>query len=122
MRTITDHRLTGLNEAISIVAMDERGHGGANHHYNLTLDHGDGTAHGYEIKFQKGPIKEAGVNGLSGEALLAVEIDRLRGFQSGPFACDDNARALLCCEMALYWLQKRTRERVARGVEGALVK
>jgi len=98
--------------------MDEPGVGGACHHYNITVKHGDGTCHGYEIKFQKGSVKEAGFNGLSNEALLAIVIDRLRGFQCGKFACEDNDVALRYCGHALYRLQKRTRERLARGVEG----
>ena len=39
----------------------------------------------FEIRFQNGPIAEAGVNGLTHEALLAVLEDRLVGFQSGPY-------------------------------------
>lgn len=52
------------------------------------------------------------------EALLAVVIDRLRGFQSGPYGCRENAVALTKIEEATMWLQKRTRDRMARGVEG----
>src|SRR4030095_3387233 len=70
------------------------------------------------ICFQNGPIQEAGVNGISQEALLAIVIDRLRSFQAGPYACRENALALTYIENGLMWLQKRTRERAARGVEG----
>lgn len=70
------------------------------------------------IRFQAGPIKEAGVNGVTGEALIAIQIDRLRSFQAGPYACRENAIALTHLETAQMWLQKRTRERQARGVEG----
>lgn len=70
------------------------------------------------VKFQNGPIKEHGVNGLSQEALLAVLIDRLEGFQSGQFKCRDNEVALTHIESAALWLHKRTLERVARNVEG----
>ncbi|MCK9587740.1 MAG: hypothetical protein M0Q93_00070 [Terrimicrobiaceae bacterium] len=70
------------------------------------------------IQFQNGPIQEAGVNGISGEALMAIQIDRLRSFQAGLYACRENALALTALEESLMWLQKRTRDRFARGVEG----
>lgn len=111
---LTDHKVNGLNDAITITADDAPGSGGANHLYSIALD-GFKTL---RISFQNGPIKEAGFNGISNEALLAVVIDRMRGFQSGPFACRDNDQALAKLEEGLAWLLKRTRERMARGVEG----
>ena len=72
------------------------------------------------VNFQNGPIKEIGVNGVTHEALLAIVIDRLRSFQAGPYSCRDNAIALTNLEDALMRLQRRTRERIARGVEGTL--
>lgn len=124
MRTITDHKLNGLNDALEITVTDEPGQGGANHVYEIEWGNNDGldpTGHAQRktiISFQNGPIKEASVNGISGEALLAIVIDRLRSFQSGPFACRDNAVALTKLEESLMWLQKRTRDRLSRGVEG----
>lgn len=70
------------------------------------------------ISFQNGPIRENGVNGLSQEALLAVLIDRLEGFQSGQFKCHDNQLALDNLQYARLVLHKRTLDRMARGVEG----
>lgn len=70
------------------------------------------------ISFQNGPIKENGVNGVSQEALIAVLIDRLEGFQSGQFKCHDNQVALDALQTARLWLHKRTMDRLARGVEG----
>lgn len=124
MRTITDHKLNGLNDALEITVLDEPGQGGANHVYEIewgNSDGGDRTGHSQRkvvISFQNGPIKEAGVNGISGEALLAIVIDRLRSFQSGPFACNENMHALVSATECLNWLQKRTRDRIAAGVEG----
>ena len=123
MRTLTDHKLNGLNDALSISVLDEPGSGGANHQYLIYLDESvrndpkDGTVH-VMVKFQNGPIQEAGVNGVSGEALIAIVIDRLRSFQAGPYKCRKNACALTHFEEGLMWLQKRTRDRLARGVEG----
>jgi len=132
VRELTSHKVNGLNEAIDISVMDEPGPGNACHVYSLSaidpkLYEPDGTLdiektadqrHGCTIKFQNGPIAEAGVNGISNEALLAVVEDRLQGFQSGPYACRENAVALTKLQESMMWLQKRTRDRVARGVEG----
>ena len=126
MRTLTDHKLNGLNEAITISVLDEPGQGGACHVYSMTLDSTadaglstmDPDIGAQRISFQNGPIKEAGINGVSQEALLAILIDRLRSFQAGPYACRENAIALTHFEEAMMWLQKRTRDRLARGVEG----
>ncbi len=96
--------------------MDEPGQGGANHHYDIESD-GSLTVLA-AIRFQNGPIKEFGINGITQEALLAIVIDRLRSFQAGPYACEDNQRALEHAHQALKFLQKRTLARIARGVEG----
>lgn len=99
--------------------LDEAGAGGANHVYQVRGYHSkevDETA--VVIRFQNGPINEAGVNGLTQEVLLAIVADRLRSFQSGPFACRENALALTKIEEAQHWLQQRTIARMRRGVEG----
>lgn len=120
-RELTDHKVNGLNEALQIEVLDQPGQGGACHDYLITLNAGTtapGATNCWRINFQNGPIKEAGYNGISQEALLAIVIDRLRSFQAGQYACKENQVALLDCENALMWLQKRTRDRMARGVEG----
>jgi hypothetical protein len=125
VRHLTNHVVNGLNEQIEICVNDLPGPGNACHDYTIYLREGLGTpqiaddAKCYtEIKFQNGPIKEVGVNGISQEALLAILIDRLRGFQSGEYACKENGEALMCLEEALVTLQQRTLQRMARGVEG----
>lgn len=128
MRTLTDHIVSGdQSHQLRIEVLDEPGSGGANHFYqidgydalqNPSRD-GDEIPRTYTtILFQNGAIKEAGVNGLSHEALLAILIDRLRSFMAGPFPSQDTADALAHCEAALTSLQKRTLARIARGVEG----
>lgn len=130
MRSLTDHIANPANTELKIDVTDEPGQGGANHRYEVTgfdteKNPSRVDAQGYAsrytrelILFQNGPIKEVGVNGITQEVLLAIVIDRLRGFQSGEFRCRENAIALTHCEDALLWLQKRTRDRLARGVEG----
>jgi hypothetical protein len=71
------------------------------------------------INFQKGPLlATVHPNGCQNEDLIAVVIDRLKFFQQGDFACRENAIALTKLEEALMWLEKRTADRVTRGVEG----
>jgi hypothetical protein len=127
MRKLTDHKLNGLNESLEINVLDEPGHGGACHRYHIDgpiqkVGQIQAPAFRTDIRFQNGPVLEAGVNGISQEALLAVVIDRLRSFQAGPYACRENALALTKCEEALMWLQKRTQDRLRRGVEGTTAK
>jgi len=121
MRELTSHKVNGLNEALTVNALDEPGQGNACHEYEIVLDEGQHVSDPHQcqyIVFQNGPIKETGVNGISNEALLAVVEDRLNGFQSGEFACRDNAIALTKIQEAMMWLHRRTRDRVVRGVEG----
>lgn len=120
MREITTHKVNGCNDAITVTVRDEPGSGGACHHYRMAVAGGDPTAPGVcqEIFFQNGPIKEAGGNGITHEALLAILIDRLQGFQSGPYACQANQAALDAILVAQGALKGRTQERLARGVEG----
>jgi len=114
MRTLTDHIVSGDQAVqLKIHVTDEPGAGGANHKYEIGDDQELCT-----ISFQNGPIKETGVNGVTQEALLAIVIDRLRSFQAGPYACDDNQTALDHCLGALIALQQRTIARIKRGVEG----
>lgn len=124
MRKLTDHIVEGdsVNHQLTIEVMDEPGAGGANHRYEITGFRSSGETLKnlglVEVNFQNGPIREHGVNGLTQEALIAICIDRLRSFQMGPFACEDNGHALDHLQDALHYLQKRTRARIARGVEG----
>lgn len=124
MRTITDHKVNGLNEALEIHA-GVRGSGNASHHYTIFIPDSvplkPGVTVHTDLPFQNGPIASPeDFNGLTNEALVAVVIDRFRGFQEGPFKCRENAIALTHLEEALMWMQKRTRDRMARGVEGTL--
>lgn len=126
MRTINDHKVNPANDLIEIKVTDEPGAGGANHVYEVWLPDtvvdgpGEGHAHGPHavIRFQNGPINEAGLNGLTQEVLLSIVADRLRSFQAGKFACRENALALTKVEEAQHWLHSRTLSRMQRGVEG----
>lgn len=115
MRLLTTH----LTQNVKIHAVDEPGQGGACHQYRVTYaDYAGTTGGSRDVDFQNGPLKEAGANGMPDEALYAILIDRLQGFQKGQYSCRENAIALTHLETALMWAQKRTHEREARGVEG----
>ena len=130
MRILHDHQVAGAATTLTITVTDQPGSGGAHHRYEITgLDTGtnpsstDGS--GYQtswsrqvILFQNGPVPTNGVNGVTIETLLAIDADRLRCFQAGPFASADNAEALMHIEAALECLHRRTRNRIAREVEG----
>lgn len=70
-----------------------------------------------ELRFQLGPVKEAGINGCQNEQILSVIVHRL-GVLNKAFPCRENAIAIAHIETALLWLEKRTADRLARGVEG----
>lgn len=117
MRRIFDHVVTPADGQIALYAVDEPGPGAANHAY--TIEIGDNATAGSPLLFQNGPIGEVGLNGISNEVLLAIVIDRLRGFQRGPFNCRENALALTKLEEGMHWMHSRTLERMRRGVEGS---
>jgi hypothetical protein len=99
-----------------VFSNDEVGPGNAYHDYVIQAV--NSTQSLGSIKFQKGPIKESGVNGCHNEDLIAIVIDRLQCFQSSPYSCRENALALTKLEEALHWLNSRTSDRKKRGVEG----
>lgn len=123
-RRILDHKCGVLNEALELEAQDEPGNGNANHVYDIGVpdkSKPDGLRH-HTLRFQNGGCKEVGqINGISNEVLIAVVIDRMRGFQRGPFRCRENLLALTLLEGSLHWLQQRNKKRAAAGVEGVSV-
>jgi len=107
-----------LNESI-VIATDDPDQSGAAHNYDLSIK---GTKVGL-IQFQKGPRNEEGSTpGVTEAAVLAILIDRLRGFQAGPYACRENAIQLTKLEETLMWTKERAHARAKRGVLGKNVK
>lgn len=119
-RELTGHKVNPANDKLTVTAIDGPGPGGASHLYRIEgYTHvGAPAVSAVHLEFQNGPIAEVGVNGITHEALLEVLIDRLTGFESGPFANSYNATALEHLELARDALHARTKERTARGVEG----
>lgn len=121
-KEITDHKISKLNrEHITVRSIDEIDTDGAHHVYEIIAATPETIVSRTIVAFQKGGLAEAGINGITDQALLAVVIDRLRGFQSGPFPSRENALAITKLEEALLWMSKRYADRAARGVEGMRV-
>jgi hypothetical protein len=119
MKTLDTHKTNECNEAISITVDEPNAeYGNASHEYEIEWPDKEGHQNFLFVRFQRGPIKEVGVNGVTNEALLAIIIDRLEGFQLGGFACPENDKALGFARLTLDALKERTQKRLARGVEG----
>lgn len=105
----------------TVFAIDEIGNGGANHEYEIvpTVEAANYTKPMTSIQFQNGPRKDhSSVSGVLDVDLLEIVRDRLKGFQSGPFACRENACALTHIEEALMWMNRRVEDRIERCVLG----
>lgn len=60
-------------------------------------------------------------DGTTNEEVLEVLIDRLQYLQD-KFPCKENACAITHLQEAQNWLERRTRDRLKRGVEGKQIK
>ena len=109
-----------------IFATDEAGKGGANHEYmieGVITESPIRKTFGKSIKFQNGARKDPNaIHGILDTDLLEIVRDRLKGFQSGEFATDDNAKALEHIEIALMYMNKRVMDRYERNVLGTYQK
>ena len=103
-RELHEHKINPANDLIQITADEPNPkNGNASHVYFLSYPAPPGSNAPPDapegapamvrtvISFQDGPINEVGVNGITNEALIVLVIDRLRGFQSSPFSCRENA-------------------------------
>lgn len=83
MRIITDHKVNGLNEAITVTAGEEIVAGGPCYMYRYGFGTPEGATLPFrytskEIIFHRCDNTNDGLNGVTDEALLAILIDRLR--------------------------------------------
>ena len=109
-RELTGHKgINLLNDSLRVTVED-------NAYYIVPTV---GNAAGLLIDFHTGPMEDGDYpKGISNEVLLVILGDRLAQFQKGRLACRETAIALTKLQEAAMWLQKRTRDRQARGVEG----
>ena len=119
MRTIDEHYDGhGLNESIEI-RTDDPDQSGAAHNYEAWINNTRVAA----VQFQKGPRNvEGSTSGMTEAAVLVVLIDRLRGFQAGPYSCRENAIQLTKLEEVLHWTKAHADARARRGVLGHNIK
>lgn len=129
------NRIQKFENLNDVFALDEPGPGGAHHLYEVVkLNTGriceeDGTFRTrpenmlLTVQMQEGPRKDPNsTHGVLDTDLLEIVRDRLAAFQSGPFACRENACALTHIEEALLWMNKRVEDRMTRGVLGTYEK
>lgn len=137
-RFLNSHIVNPANDRLCITVLDEPGPGGANHLYMISgfdtstnpakLIADDITGGNMDLPvahmdavpliFQNGAIGDVGVNGITHEALLAILIDRLESYQTGPYKSNYNADALYHLQAAMHVLHRQTRDRMAQGIEG----
>jgi len=79
---------------------------------NLTEDKGM-----ISFKIQDGPVREVGVNGCQVDTIIEAAKIMIEGLNVN-YPCRENAVAITKLEEALMWLNKRTKDRESRGVEG----
>ncbi len=116
MRVIRTHKSHEGDRQPILYAMGNAGVGGAEQNYRISYSAMTGTGAAYEVEAALDFVS-LDHEGVTNEALLAVVIDRLEGFQAGPFNCQENADALVAAQAALQALHGRTLARIARGVE-----
>lgn len=95
----------------------------AGHTYELS-NFENKDSQGQTLQFiHKEPIAEGETemktisDGTTNEEVLEALIDRMN-FLQGKFPCRENAIVITNLETALLWLEKRTNDRLKRGVEG----
>lgn len=113
MKLSTIQKRENLN---TVFVTDEKGNGGAHHHYLIDLQDGNKQI---PIDFQDGARKlTTSTHGLLDTDLLEIVRHRLQCFQQGEFATRENAIALTHIEEALLWMNKRVEDRIERNVLG----
>ncbi len=86
----------------------------------MMMEYPDGTGRNVlEIHYQDGIVGDDGQSGAFVEDVLEAARQRLMFFQQSKFRCRENAIALTKIEEALQWLDWRTRNRLAEGVENS---
>ncbi len=118
MRQISDHKSHGdmANAHLEVRAMEDGPGTGAASHYEVI---GSTDTEPRAIIFFKDSLAEVrSTKEITDETLLAILIDRQREHQNGICKSRDTAIALTGLEDAMLRLQRRTADRIARGVEG----
>lgn len=123
---VYDHKNNRFNrEHIVVTAVTPPAPDGACKHYSIaavipaqTSDSSEQVVNQSTLDFQDGSIAEVGPNGITDQALLAVVLDRMRGFNNGPYRCRENSVIITKIEEALMWMEKRSNDRARQGIDG----
>jgi hypothetical protein len=75
------------------------------------------TAESVTFIGQRGPIKEAGINGCQVDDIITFALGTIQTFNK-KFPCRENSLAITKLQEALMWLDARRQDREDRGVEG----
>ncbi len=123
MEQIHDHKINPFNdEHVTVTARDAPDPlaEGACHEYTILIADAANPDldDEWSLHFQHGPVKEAGINGITDQALLAIVLHRWRAFQRSKWSNRETALSITKLEEALMWQHKRTLDRVKRNVEG----
>lgn len=99
-RYLDDHHDGHAPNDSLVITADERNPdlGNTSHVYTVTRDNKTVAS----IRFQEGAT-----SGITDEVLLAILLDRVRGFQSGTQACRENAIVHTKLEECLMWYKKK---------------
>jgi len=123
-RLIETHKISKLNrQSIEVCTLDEKDSDGANHKYRITVRKSDlledvEPITYVDLQFQQGGLAEVGPNGITDQALLAIVLDRMMGFQQGPFWCKENMAVISSLKQTLELMEARYKDRAKRNVEG----
>lgn len=114
-------------ENLNIVyRMGKPGPGGAHHDYDVypaDISHIVSPEPVACIEFQKGPRKDPNArHGVLDSDLLEIVRDRLLAFSNGEMTDPHTERALSHVEAALFHLNQRVEDRIARNVLGTMQK
>lgn len=103
---------------VNVAALDEPDPIAGNACHRYAIQYG-GPTDVCVVQFQHGPRGVEGATpGVFEDALLAILQHRLEGFQSGEFACQENAESLVAIKNAREWLDRRVAARMAKNVLG----
>ena len=108
------NRIHEDNNGIFVNALNDTNEADSSSGHHYQIGWGAGSV---MVDFQKGPVQENGVNGVTNESLLAILIHRTKELNN-QYPCRENAIAITKMEEALMWFDKRTADRIERNVEG----
>lgn len=83
---------------------------------NVSAGHVYKLANDQEIRFMKN-MPDEGYSGTTNEEVLEMMLDRMK-YLNGVMPCRENSIVITKLQEALMWLNERTKDRQARGVEG----